>query len=431
MFPYAATARLFELDLTGEKQTHAPEFDDSGGIDIGVLGVSAALTGEFGLRQPIARRSEAAQAAFLRTVVRRHDDGELVFPPRLVTGELMNPAPGAVQNRPVESGFLADVASRLVDGSLGRAGHVFGPQILEDEQPDMKIVHQGPAGFVGHVGTDPGFVECVPGRPPVGLGSAVRAFFPPRGDCLPAFALSFGSGQPLFLDGGEVELGAVANRRRNRHTPVDAPGLLPQSRLVQALQLGSDLGFGLFRRALLDGEGQMPLSRFDAENNRRGRLPGRTMCVDPDFPHGELFGSNRQADVLFVRNQLEQFAGEQDRLPALAGFDLRAALASPGEEPLVGLPPAVSSVSQHDGGDFPQKGGLFGDEMGILLIPGDRHSAQRRGLAGEPAEIAVLADLGVVNEPLATDPAQKNLLLFGRRVDAEFIAGQHAVGVPW
>ena len=389
--------------------------------------MSAALTGEFGLGEPIARGSEAAEAAFLRTVVRRHDDGELAHAPGLVTGELMNPAPGAVQNRPVESGFLADVAPRFIDGPLGRAGHVFCPQILEDEQPGLKIVHQGSAGFVGHVGTDPGFVEGVPGRPLMGLGSPARAFSPPGGDLLPAFAVPFGSGQPLFLNRREIEPAAVANRRRNRHAPVDTPSRLEQSRFAQPLKLGGDLGFGLFRRSVLDGEGQMPLSRFDAENNRRGRLLDRPVRSYRDLAQRELFASNRQADSVFVRGQLEELAGEQDRLPTLAGFDFRAALAGPGEEPLVRLPPEVGSVSQHDGRDFPQKGGLFGDEMGILLIPGDRLSAQRRRFPVEPAEIAVLADLGVVNEPLATDPAQKDLLLFGRRVDAEFIADLHTV----
>jgi hypothetical protein len=83
-------ARRRELYLTCEKASHATELDDSGGIDVGILGMSAALAGKVGLREPIARVDEAAEAAFLRTVVRGHDDGELAYAPRLRTGVVVN-----------------------------------------------------------------------------------------------------------------------------------------------------------------------------------------------------------------------------------------------------------------------------------------------------------------------------------------------------
>lgn len=147
------------------------------------------------------------------------------------------------------------------------------------------------------------------------------------------------------------------------------------------------------------------------------------MRVGPNFLHREFPGANLQKRAVCLWVQLEQLAGERTDCRPWWGLIFGRPWQATGEEPLVGPPPAVGPVSQHDGRDFPQKGGLFGDEMGILLIPGDRYSAQRRGLTGEPEKIAVLADLGAVNEPLATDPARKNLLLFGRWVDAEFITG--------
>jgi hypothetical protein len=61
------------------------------------------------------------------------------------------------------------------------------------------------------------------------------------------------------------------------------------------------------------------------------------------------------------------------------------------------------------------------DEMAVGLV-------YRRGateFAGQAAELAVFGYLGVVDKPLAADPAQQDLLLRRRRISAKSIARQH------
>lgn len=69
--------------------------------------------------------------------------------------------------------------------------------------------------------------------------------------------------------------------------------------------------------------------------------------------------------------------------------------------------------------------------MGVLLSLRGVLPGMLQGLPGEGAEVAVFADLGVVDVPLATDPPQERLRLSLVGVAAKAEAGLHLATWPW
>jgi hypothetical protein len=74
------------------------------------------------------------------------------------------------------------------------------------------------------------------------------------------------------------------------------------------------------------------------------------------------------------------------------------------KKPGVGLPPANRAVAQNLGRHFPEKSGLFRDEMTVLLIDRRLRSYKTNHPALKLAEVTIFLHLGVINEMLASDP---------------------------
>jgi hypothetical protein len=89
-----------------------------------------------------------------------------------------------------------------------------------------------------------------------------------------------------------------------------------------------------------------------------------------------------------------------------------------GREPGMGLFPANRPVPEYLGGNLPEPGGGFSDKPGVLLIDGNRRSRKRDRFLGEGPVIPIFGDLGVVNEPLVSDPLEKDPFLGGSGIRA-------------
>ncbi len=64
--------------------------------------------------------------------------------------------------------------------------------------------------------------------------------------------------------------------------------------------------------------------------------------------------------------------------------------------------------------------------MAVLLVDGCELAGMGQRLGCKAAKVAILTDLGVVDESLATDPLQQGLSLRGRRVTTESVADLHS-----
>ncbi len=72
-----------------------------------------------------------------------------------------------------------------------------------------------------------------------------------------------------------------------------------------------------------------------------------------------------------------------------------------------------------------EKRSLFGLEVAVSLTDRNRLSDDREESPFESAKIAVFRHFGVINQALATDPTQEDLLLFLGRTEAKLVAVHH------
>ena len=94
----------------------------------------------------------------------------------------------------------------------------------------------------------------------------------------------------------------------------------------------------------------------------------------------------------------------------------------PGEKTGHRLFPANRPVTEDLGGNIPEPWGVRTDEPGILLIDGNGRSRRRHRFFGEGPVIAVFQHLGVIDEPLVSDPLEQGLFLGGNGIGAESAA---------
>lgn len=126
----------------------------------------------------------------------------------------------------------------------------------------------------------------------------------------------------------------------------------------------------------------------------------------------ESVGSRGMVDH---RQEVEPFGGQPDALTPRFLFEFRAASQFL-KETRIGLPPTHGPVPQNLRRHLAEKRGLLGDESAILLIDRNLHAHGADHPALKATEVAVFLHFGIVNDPLAPNPTEQNLLLFAGRI---------------
>ncbi len=370
-----------------------------------------------------------APGAFLRTELRRDLDDELSGSPGFVGQEHHEQTPAGRQDRPVESGLGAgsvpDIPSGFVLFRLRAPRHVFDLEILNNEKGPVGIGHKVAGGLVDHVLADVLGILEGPGQASFRLLPVLRPFLLPGEFSLPAFPCPFLFLHPGLLDVGKVDPPAGAGHHRNRHAPVEAQGFALKLFFRKHPEPGDRVLLLRFRESILRGEGDEPLPRLDRDV-KRGGTGIRGLGLEGQNPEREFLCSQNQFSALrfIVGLEGEQFGGDPDRLPSVLPLE-RGPPGQAGKEAGVGLFPPDCPVAEDRGGNLPEPGGLRSDEPGVLLVDGNGRSRKRDRFFGEGPVIPVFGHLGVVNEPLVSDPLKQDLFLGGSGIRAEAVAGLH------
>ena len=138
------------------------------------------------------------------------------------------------------------------------------------------------------------------------------------------------------------------------------------------------------------------------------------MGLEDQIPQGELHCSeNKLLGVGFVFiSKREELGSDPARLPSVFFLE-DGSSGDSGKGSSHRLFPANRPVSEDLGRDIPEPGGVRADETCILLIDGNGYSGKRDRFFGEGPVIPVFRYLGIIDEPLVSDPLEQDLFLGG------------------
>ncbi len=400
-----------------------PAFGNHHGcIVVRIVRMSAALADEIGLSLPIVRGSECADGTFLRTGSVGDQDDQFAGSQGFVAREGDHLAPGRSQDGSVEPGFGAGAIGQKVPLSVllrfRATRHLLNRQILKRIEIVGGVDNERMAGLVRVFLPYVLFVLLIVGDLAIRFLLVFRALFAPRGLALPLRVSAAMFFDAFFLHGKQIVSLPVGCHQRFGHPTVPAQrafGELLGGAMAQVLR---DALYG--RIGVLAGKGDdrilcrkrdPPLTGFDGDVNGCGNGMG-AMCGVGNGAHWKFVGADRQgipgdrsACRLHLRDEREQLLGNPDRLPPGFLVEFRT---SPKflKEPLVSIGEFGSSIAQDLGWDVSEKCGRVTDKSAVLLIVRNFHAHGSDHPPLKAAKIAIFLHFGVVDHPLAPDPAE-------------------------
>lgn len=378
----------------------------------------------------------------------RHRHHQLVGALRLVADFLHGRAQRPAQQRPVQAGLgagavLLPLAGVCIEPGLGLAHHVCQLQCLDADDPHLRVADNRVAGLVREVAQHVGLVLARVRQARPRLGLVLRALLASRIPLLMAScasALALDAVQHLLF--WKVAFAVRACERVVLDVAVEPDRGRGQRRVVEQVDL-----IGKFvrvaqdvRTGVLVAEADEPVGADPAQGEHLRDAVGavrletqnaeRELAVAAEVQQ-QLRGTGLAVGVFLERKHVgvEPHAGEVAAVAPARRSRQADQLA------LLGCAPAADALAQHLRGDVTEpraqlgrlelsvgvverRAGVF---EGRVRVFAQHHAALRR-------EQPVFADLAVVDEALATNPARQHHGLFRGRIGRETHAGLESTG---